>query len=48
METADWRSEILTRLPAGTQVLQLDGQFTVTLDELRAAHEATLPAVLAS
>ena len=33
--------------PEGTQVMQLSGQFTVTLDELRAASEATLPAVLA-
>ena len=32
---------------AGTQVLQLADLFTVTLDELRAAHESTLPAVLA-
>ena len=30
----------------GTQVLQVSDQFTVTLAELRAAHEATLPAVL--
>ncbi len=33
--------------PEGTQVLQLSDQFTVTLDELRAASDATLPAVLA-
>jgi hypothetical protein len=32
---------------AGTQVLQLADLFAVTLDELRAAHESTLPAVLA-
>jgi phosphoribosylformylglycinamidine synthase len=32
--------------PTGTQVLQFSDQFTVTLDELRLAHEATLPAVL--
>ncbi len=30
----------------GQQVLQFADLFTVTLDELRAAHEATLPAVL--
>jgi phosphoribosylformylglycinamidine synthase len=34
-------------LPEGTQVLQVESLFTVTLDELRAAHESTLPAVLA-
>jgi phosphoribosylformylglycinamidine synthase len=30
----------------GTQVLQFSELFTVTLDELRAAHESTLPAAL--
>ena len=33
-------------LAAGSQVLQLSDQFTVTLDELREAHERTLPAAL--
>jgi phosphoribosylformylglycinamidine synthase II len=36
-----------TGYPAGTQVLALADLFTVTVDELRAASEATLPAVLA-
>ena len=31
--------------PAGTQVLMWNELFTVTLDELRAVHEATLPAL---
>jgi phosphoribosylformylglycinamidine synthase subunit PurL len=32
--------------PPGTQVLQLGDLFTVTLDELRVAHEGTIPAAL--
>jgi phosphoribosylformylglycinamidine synthase len=32
--------------PDGTQVLQVSGLFDVPLEELRAAHERTLPAVL--
>lgn len=31
--------------PAGTQVLQFGEYFTITLDELREAHERTLPAL---
>jgi phosphoribosylformylglycinamidine synthase len=33
-------------LPADAQVLQFSELFTVSLDELREAHERTLPAVL--
>ena len=32
--------------PEGTQALQMGDQFTVTLAELREAHDRTLPAVL--
>ena len=32
--------------PAGTQVLQVSELFTVTVDELRMAHEGTLPDAL--
>ena len=32
--------------PAGTQVLEIADVLTVTLDELRAAHDRTLPSVL--
>lgn len=31
---------------AGTQVLEFSDLFTLTLDELRTAHEQTLPSVL--
>jgi phosphoribosylformylglycinamidine synthase len=34
--------------PSGTQVFLLEGQFTVTLDELREVHERTIPAALSA
>lgn len=33
--------------PSGTQVLQVGDSFTVTLDDLRAAHQGTFPALFA-
>ena len=33
--------------PEGTQVLEFTGLFTLTLDELREAHERTIPAIFA-
>ena len=33
-------------LPSGVQVIEFSGYLTITLDELRRAHESTLPSVL--